>query len=139
MLGYMLLEGFYVEEKKVIKDFKKIILMVVGVVVKMQMDGKVNFKEEQEVLMNVLNFMLDVYLVELLLLRVEKLVGMDIEIDQEFYDFIFKVFVMDVNVRIQKQVIDVLVFFFEGDMFRILLMGFKCFGKYMLTNVKQEC
>ncbi|MBX2874079.1 MAG: acyl-CoA dehydrogenase family protein [Saprospiraceae bacterium] len=138
MPGYTPLEGPYAEEKKAIKDFKKIILMVAGAAAKLQMDGKVNLKEEQEVLMNVSNLMLDVYLAESLLLRVEKLKGMDTEMDQEIYDAILKVFVTDANARIQKQATDALVSFAEGDVLRTLLMGLKRFGKYMPANVKQE-
>lgn len=138
MPGYTPLEGSYAEEKKAIKDFKKIILMVAGAAAKLQMDGKLNLKEEQEVLMNVSNLMLDAYLAESLLLRVEKLEGMDTEMDQEIYDAILKVFVTDANARIQKQATDALVSFAEGDTLRTLLMGLKRFGKYMPANVKQE-
>ena len=138
MPGYTPLEGAYAEERKAIKDFKKIILMVAGAAAKMQMDGKVNLKEEQEILMNVSNLMLDAYLGESLLLRVEKLAGMETEMEQEIYDAILKVFLTDANARVQKQATDALVSFAEGDMLRTLLMGLKRFGKYMPANVKQE-
>lgn len=138
MPGYTPLEGAYAGEKKAVKDFKKIILMVAGAAAKMQMDGKVNLKEEQEVLMNVADLMLDAYLAESLLLRVEKLAAMSTGIDQELYDAILKVFVTDASARIQKQATDALVSFAEGDMLRTLLMGLKRFSKYTPVNVKQE-
>ena len=138
MPGYTPLEGAYAEEKKAVKDFKKIILMVAGAAAKMQMDGKVNLKEEQEVLMNVSDLMLDAYLAESLLLRTEKLSGMETAIEQEIYDAILKVFITDASARIQKQASDALVSFAEGDMLRTLLMGLKRFSKYMPANVKQE-
>lgn len=138
MPGYTPLEGAYAEEKKAVKDFKKIILMVAGAAAKMQMDGKVNLKEEQEVLMNVSDLMLDAYLAESLLLRTEKLSGMETAIEQEIYDAILKVFITDASARIQKYASDALVSFAEGDMLRTLLMGLKRFSKYMPANVKQE-
>ena len=138
MPGYTPLEGAYAEEKKAVKDFKKIILMVAGAAAKMQMDGKVNLKEEQEVLMNVSDLMLDAYLAESLLLRIEKLSGMETAMQQEIYDAILKVFITDASARIQKQASDALVSFAEGDMLRTLLMGLKRFSKYMPANVKQE-
>lgn len=136
--GYTPLEGAYAEEKKAIKDFKKIILMVAGAAAKMQMDGKVNLKEEQEVLMNVADLMLDAFLAESLLLRVEKLAAMETAMDQELYDAILKVFVTDASARMQKQASDALVSFAEGDMLLTLLMGLKRFSKYTPVNVKQE-
>lgn len=67
------LEGEYAEEAKAISDFKKIILMTAGGAAKMQMDGKLNLKEEQELLMNCADMLIDLFAAESMLLRVKKI------------------------------------------------------------------
>lgn len=136
MPGFTPLEGAYAEEEKAVKAFKKIILMVAGAAAKMQMDGQINLKSEQEILMNISDIMLDIYLAESILLRVQKLSTMDKSIDQSIYDAILKVFLTDATAKIQKNATDALVSFTEGDMLRTLLMGLKRFTKYTPTNVK---
>lgn len=137
MPGFTPLEGAYAEEEKAVNAFKKIILMVAGAAAKMQMDGQINLKSEQEILMNISDIMLDIYLSESLLLRVQKLSTMDKSIDQSIYDAILKVFLTDATAKIQKNATDALVSFTEGDMLRTLLMGLKRFAKYTPTNVKK--
>jgi alkylation response protein AidB-like acyl-CoA dehydrogenase len=137
MPGFEQAEGVYGAEHKAIKDFKKAILMVAGAAAKMQMDGQLNLKEEQEILMNVSDMMLDVLLAESTLLRVEKLSHRETSIDQEVYDAILKTFITDATARIQKNATDALVSFAEGDLLRTMLMGLKRFTKYTPVNVKQ--
>jgi len=138
MPGFTPLEGAYAAEEKAVKDFKKIILMVAGAAAKMQMDGKINLKSEQEILMNISDIMLDIYLAESLLLRIQKLSTMDKSIDQSVYDAILKVFLTDATAKVQKNATDALVSFAEGDLLRTLLMGLKRFSKYTPTNVKES-
>ena len=136
MPGFGKPEGEYAEEIKAIKEFKKVILMVAGAAAKMQMDGHLNLKEEQEIIMNVADMMIDTFLAESLLLRVQKLADMDKKIDQEVYDAMLKTFLTDATARIHKNATDALVSFAEGDLLRTLLMGLKRFTKYTPTNVK---
>ncbi len=131
-------EGVYGAEEAAIKDFKKIILMVAGAAAKMQMDGQINLKEEQEVLTNVANIMIDTFLAESLLLRVQKLANMgETPLSQEVYDAILKTFITDATSRIHKQATDALVSFAEGDLLKTFLMGLKRFTKYHPVNVKK--
>jgi alkylation response protein AidB-like acyl-CoA dehydrogenase len=131
-------EGAYAAEKKAIKEFKKAVLMTAGAAAKMQMDGELNLKEEQEVIMNVSDMLLDTLTAESMLLRVEKLAGMDSkEHAQEVYDTMLKVFMTDATARIHKSGTDALVSFAEGDLLRTMLMGLKRFTKYTPTNVKK--
>jgi len=130
-------EGAYGEERKALKDFKKTILMVAGAAAKMQMDRQLNLKEEQEILMNVADMMIDTYLAESTLLRVEKLSGLaSKKYGQEIYEAMLKVFFTDATDRIQKNAKDALISFAEGDLLKTLLMGLKRFGKYPPINVK---
>ena len=88
--------------------------------------------------MNVSDMLNDVLTAESLLLRVEKLAGVQKNISQEAYDAMLKVFLSDATARILKNGTDALASFAEGDLLRILLMGLKRFTKYPPVNVKQE-
>lgn len=137
MPGFDKPEGPYGEERKAVKDFKKAVLMVAGAAAKLQMDGKLNLKEEQEVLMNVSDMMLDALMAESLLLRVEKLAGMEKEADQEIYDAILRTFLHDATARMLRNGSDALASFAEGDLLRTLLMGLKRFTRYPPVNVRE--
>jgi hypothetical protein len=129
-------DGAYGEEHQALADFKKIVLMTAGAAAKMQMDGKIKLKEEQEILMDIADIMMDILMAESLLLRVEKLSGMATKIDQEVYDAMLRVFFTDTTARIHKSATDALLSFAEGDLLRTFLMGLKRFTKYPMTNVK---
>lgn len=131
-------EGAYAAEKKALADFKKIILMIAGAAAKMQMDGQLKLKEEQEILMNVADMMADAYTAESLLLRVEKLSTTDKDIDQSVYDAMLRVFFTDATNRVRKNGTDALVSFAEGDLLRTFLLGLKRFTNYTPTNVKKD-
>jgi alkylation response protein AidB-like acyl-CoA dehydrogenase len=133
------LEGAYAEEVKAVSDFKKLILMVAGGAAKMQMDGKLNLKEEQELLMNCADMLIDLYASESMLLRVQKLADKsDKEHPQEVYDAMLRVFLHDVTARMSKNATDALASFAEGDLLKTFLMGVKRFTKYPPQNVKDK-
>ena len=128
--------GEYGSEQKALEDFKKIILMVAGGAVKMQMDGQLNLKEEQEVLMNVADMLSDVFLAESMLLRVQLLSEMGKNQSQDQYKAMLQVFFHDVTARMHKNATDALASFAEGDLLRTFLMGLKRYTKYPAVNVK---
>ena len=137
MPGFDRPDGQYGEEKQALKDFKKIILMTAGAAAKMQMDGKLNMKEEQELLMNIADIMVDVFNAESTLLRVEKLNDISTKPQaQNVYDAMLKVLFTDSSARISKNATDALTSFAEGDLLKTMLMGLKRFTKYPATNVK---
>jgi hypothetical protein len=130
-------EGLYGEEHKSIKDFKKLILMVAGGAAKIQMDGKLDLQNEQEILMNVADMLIDLFLAESLLLRVEKLSArLQNPVSQEVYDAMLSTFFHDAQARIVKNATDALASYAEGDLLRTFLMGVKRFAKYPAVNVK---
>jgi len=140
MPGFDRPQGAYAEEKKALEDFKKIILMTAGAAAKMQMDGKLHLKDEQEVIMNVADMMIDTFVAESLLLRVQKLAEMENmrKAEMEVYDALLRVFFTDATARLHKNGTDALVSFAEGDLLRTFLMGLKRFTKYTPTNVKAD-
>ncbi len=136
MPNFEQLSGAYAEEKKAIKEYKKLVLMVAGAAVKQQMDGNLNLKEEQEILLNIADMMIDLFNVESIQLRVEKMSQLDTKVEQEVYDAILKTYMSDTNARIQKNAIDALASFADGDLLKAMLMGVKRFTKYAPVNVK---
>ncbi|MEM1324485.1 MAG: acyl-CoA dehydrogenase family protein [Bacteroidota bacterium] len=138
MPSFAAAEGEYGEEIKAVKNFKKIFLMVAGAAAKMQMDGQLNLKEEQEVLMNLANIMTDMFTAESLLMRVQKIREDNIgRVDQKVYDAMLKTFLHDATARMQKEATDALVSFAEGDLLKTFLIGLKRFTKYPPVNVKK--
>ncbi|MBL7775961.1 MAG: acyl-CoA dehydrogenase family protein [Saprospiraceae bacterium] len=132
-------EGDYAAEHQAIADFKKIILMTAGAGAKMQMDGKINLKDEQEVLMNCADMLIDLFVAESLLLRVQKLAQRDDNLQpQEVYDAMLQVFLHDATARMSKNATDALASFAEGDLLKTFLMGLKRFTKYPPVNVKEK-
>ena len=138
MPGFGQPEGTYGHEEKAVKDFKKIVLMVAGAAAKMQMEGQLNLRAEQEILTNLADMMIDLYNAESLLLRVQKLQDRSDKIaEQKVYDAILRTYLTDANFRMLKNATDALTGFAEGDLLKTLLMGLKRFTKYPPANVKQ--
>lgn len=129
--------GEYAEEYAALKDFKKIILMVAGGAAKLQMDGKIDLRNEQEVLMNVADMLAETFNCESTLLRVHKLAGMTQKPQpQEVYDAVLKVQFSDATARMNKWATDALASFADGDLLKTFLMGLKRYTKYPAVNVK---
>lgn len=132
-------EGPYGIEKLAISNFKKMILMVVGGAAKLQMEGKLNLKEEQELLMNVADMLFDTFTAESLLLRVEKLVDInDKAAAQEVYEAMAKVYINDAQTRMVKNGTDAITAFAEGELMTTFINGLKRFSAYAPINVKKE-
>jgi hypothetical protein len=130
-------EGEYGAEEKAVAEFKKLILMVAGAAAKQQLDGQLNLKDEQEILMNISDMLSDLLQAESLLFRVQKLAAMEgKDHPQEVYDAILRVFLHDATARLGKNASDAVASFVEGDLLRTFSMGIKRFTKYPLQNVK---
>ena len=128
-------EGAYGEEEKAINEFKKLVLMVAGAAAKQQMDGKLNLKEEQEILMNVADMLSYLFIAESTLLRTQKLHDVESDIDQNLYDAMLRIYLHDATAKMHKLATDALTAFAEGDLLRTMLMGVKRFTKYPPQNV----
>ncbi len=127
-------EGYLAEEVKALKNFKKTALMVAGAAAKYQMDGSIDLKHEQEIVMNVADIMIDIFTAESLLLRIQKLhqLGHNNELPEKMLE----VFFFDAVDRIAKSAKDALCSFADGDALRMMLNGVKRFSKYKQVNVK---
>ena len=119
-------------EKAYVKNYKKAVLMVLGAAAKQL--GK--SLKRQEILMNVADMVILVYVSESVLLRVEKLVGIRGEEACSTQIAIMRTYIYNAADKINKAAKDALNSFAEGDEQRVMLMGVKRYTKHEPFNVK---
>ncbi len=127
-------ETLFSAVQKYIANFKKAVLLVAGSAVQKLM---MELAKEQEVLMNIADMMIDVYIAESLQLRVEKLVGIRGEKACLEQLEMMRLWLNDAADRINKSGKDAINSYAEGDEQRMLLMGLKRFTKVAPLNVKE--
>jgi alkylation response protein AidB-like acyl-CoA dehydrogenase len=121
-------------EKEVIKNLKKVFLMVGG---KAAMALQDKIEDEQEVMMNLADILIEVYACESAMLRTEKLVsqrGEEACADQIAMTQIYMAGAIDKIISAAKEAIGS---FTKGDEQKVMLMGLKRFTKMDLVNVKE--
>jgi len=121
-------------EKKYLKNFKKAVLMVAGSAAQKLM---MELAKEQEVLMNISDMLIDLYVAESVQLRVEKLVSMRGEESCKEQLDIMRVFINDAADRINKNGKEAINSYASGDEQRMMLMGLKRFTKTEPFNAKE--
>ena len=127
--------GLFSKEMKTIANLKKAILMVAGSAVQ---KFTATLAKEQELLMNIADMSIKVYIAESTLLRVEKEAAakgaeaLAVEAD------IARVYLADAVDIVEKAGKDAIGSMAEGDEQRLLLMGLKRFTKTELLNVKES-
>ena len=126
-------ESLFSAEKKTLSQLKKSILMVAGTAVQKYMMA---LAKEQEILMNIADMVIDVFVVESLLLRLQKLVFMKGESACALEIDILRVYISDVIDRVNVNGRTAINSMCEGDEQRMLLMGVKRFTKPSLFNTK---
>lgn len=131
-------EGMYGKEIRSIKDYRKMVLMVAGAAVKYQIDGKHDLKNQQEILINVADMIIDLYLAESILLRIQKLREKNLLQHLTEFEAMMNVFIWDAQNRLVKNGQDALASFATGDELRIMLLGIKRFARYEPVNVKEK-
>ncbi len=127
-------ENLFSKEKKYIANFKKAILMVAGGAVQKLM---AQLGKEQEVLMNLADMLIELYVSESLQLRVEKLVSKRGEDGCKEQLDIMRVYINDAAEKIAKAGKEALNYFAEGDEKRMMLMGLKRYTKTEDINSTQ--
>lgn len=127
-------ETLFAKEKTYINNFKKAALMVAGAAAQKLM---MELSKEQEVLMNIADMLIDIYLAESVQLRVEKLVGLKGADNCKEQLDILRVFINDASDRIHKNGKEAINAFAQGDEQRMMLMGLKRFTKLEPFNSKE--
>ncbi len=126
-------EGTFGTEKKVLRNLKKAALMVAGAAVQKFM---MNLSQEQEILMNIADMVIDIYVAESTLLRVEKLIDTRGAAAMELQTELALVNLHEAVDRINTAGRTAITSFAEGDELRGMMMGIKRFTKIDPKNLK---
>jgi alkylation response protein AidB-like acyl-CoA dehydrogenase len=126
-------EGVFVKEKKVLANLKKAGLMVAGAAVQKFM---MKLSEQQEILMSLADMMIEIYVAESTLLRVEKIIGQKGEKAAELQTEMALIYLHHAVGKAAAAGREAISAFAEGDEQRLLLMGLKRFTKIDAYNLK---
>jgi len=127
-------EGLFAEKRKYVKNFKKAILMIAGAAIQKFMTS---LAKEQEIMMNVSDMLIETYVAESVMLRVEKLAEMKGEAAIQEQIDMMNVYIYDAADRINKFGKDAINSFAESDEQQAMLIGIKRFTKHAPLNVKE--
>lgn len=122
----------FTQEKKLVNNFKKTVLLTAGAAAQKLM---MQLEKEQEILMCIADMVIDTYVAESVLLRVMKLA--EHGNNKQVYNDILNCYLYDAADRIHKNGKDAVNAFAEGDDQRMLLMGLKRFAKAPSLNSKE--
>lgn len=126
-------EGILMAEKKVVKNLKKATLMIAGAALQKFMTA---FEHEQEIIMNLADMMIELYVAESALLRVEKLIGVRGEAACELQKDAAMIYLHTAVDKVNTAGKIAITSFAEGDELRVMLMGLKRFTKIEPMNLK---
>ena len=129
------LEGTLAAEKKVIANMKKAVLLTAGAAVQKLM---MTLQKEQEILMNCADMLMELFISESLLLRVEKMMSVKSESETAIYVDILRTYLSDACERMNLSGKHAITAFTEGDEQRMLLLGIKRFTKMDAFNTKES-
>lgn len=121
-------------EKKIIKNLKKVALMIAGSAVQKFM---MKLSHEQEILMNVADIITEVYVAESALLRLEKLTSVKGEEAVSLQKDITQVYIANAVNKVAAAGREAISAYAEGDELRVMLMGLKRFTKAEPFNTKE--
>ena len=125
-------EAPFSEQKKIVTNLKKTILLAAGAAAQKLM---MQLEKEQEILMCIADMSIDTFVAESLLLRVMKLAEQGN--NSQVYQDILNCYLYDAADRIYKNGKDAINGFAEGDEQRMILMGLKRFTKAQPFNSKE--
>jgi alkylation response protein AidB-like acyl-CoA dehydrogenase len=131
-------EGIFAKEKKALANMKKAGLLVAGAAVQKFM---MKLSDEQELLMFMADMLIEIYIAESCLLRVEKLIGLRGKKACEIQKEIAIIYLHDAMEKCASSGKQAIMSFAEGDELRLMLMGLKRFTKidpYNLTKARRK-
>ncbi|MES2678955.1 MAG: acyl-CoA dehydrogenase family protein [Bacteroidota bacterium] len=126
-------DTLFAYEKKLVTNFKKAIMLTAGAAVQKLM---ATMSKEQEVIMNIADMMIETYVAESTLLRVEKLVGMRGEEACNAQLNMMRSYLNSACDKIWVAGKEALNSFGEGDELRMMLIGLKRYTKQDPFNAK---
>jgi alkylation response protein AidB-like acyl-CoA dehydrogenase len=126
--------ALFAKEKKALFNLKKAGLMVAGAAVQKFM---MKLSEEQEVLMNLADMLIEGYVAESTLLRVEKLINLKGEANCQIEKEMATVYLHEAIEKAASAGKQAIYAFAEGDELRLMLLGLKRFTKIDPYNLKE--
>lgn len=130
--------GKYATEQQTLSNFKKVLIMLLGTAAQEAMSGKIDLKEEQEILMNLSDVIIEIFNVEGVLMRVMKIAEQYNSKPVEVYDAILKTLIHDSAARILKTGTDIVASFVAEALQPAFISGLRKFTKYPLQNIKEN-
>ncbi|MDX1627288.1 MAG: acyl-CoA dehydrogenase family protein [Fulvivirga sp.] len=127
-------DELFAKEKKVLNNLKKAGLMVAGAAVQKFMQ---KLGDEQEILMNLADMLIEGYVAESALLRVEKLIEKNGEDAMKIQKDMAKIYLYEATEKAAAAGRQAIYAFAEGDEQRMMLMGLKRFTKVEPFNLKE--
>lgn len=124
----------FAKEKKALLNLKKVGLMAAGAAVQKFM---MKLSEEQEVLMNLADILIEAYVAESVILRVEKLIALKGEKACEIQKEMAMIYLHDAIEKGASAAKQAIYAFAEGDELRLMLLGVKRFTKIDPYNLKE--
>jgi alkylation response protein AidB-like acyl-CoA dehydrogenase len=124
----------FAEEKEVIRNLKKAVLMVAGKAA--QVFGQ-KLNEQQEILMNIADMMIEIYAAESTLLRTEKLRAIKGEAAVIQQANMARIYLYETVDKVNVAGKEAIASFAQGDEMRVMLMGLKRYTKTNLVNTHQ--
>lgn len=126
--------GLFGEEKEALKKLKKAFLMIAGRAAQV-FGAKLN--DEQEILMNIADMLIEIYVAESTVLRTEKLADLRGEDAVATQIAAAKVYFFEAMDTIESAAREALFSFTQGDEQRVMMMGLKRYLKPLPVNVKE--
>ena len=117
----------FTEEKGLVKNLKKVLLMVAGAAV--QKYGP-DLEKHQQLLLASADILIEIYMAESAILRTEKNANRFGENTQEIQIAMSQLYLYNAVDIVQKRAKEAIVSFAEGDEQKMMLMGLKRFTKY---------
>jgi alkylation response protein AidB-like acyl-CoA dehydrogenase len=124
----------FAEEKAVIKNMKKAVLMVAGRAVQFFAD---KLGEEQEIMMNIADMIIETYAAESAVLRAEKLMTQNGAEASKYQILMAKLYLDRALNIVNKSGREAIASFTKGDEQKVMLMGMKRFTKMNPVNTKE--
>ncbi len=127
-------DSLFHEEKKVLANLKKVVLMTAGSAVQKLMQ---NLSHEQEILMHLADMLIQIYVAESSILRTEKLILSHGDQQFELQQDLSRVFLHQAVQQVQLSGKEAIYAFATGDEQRMMLLGLKRFTKIAPYNLKE--
>ena len=124
----------FAREKEVLKNLKKVFLMVAGKAAQTFQD---KIEEEQEIMMNLADIMIEIYAAESTILRAEKLANKRGDESSKYQIAMARVYLFEAVEKINFSAKEAIAGFVTGDEQKMMLMGLKRFTKAELINTKK--